>query len=73
MKYTKTIIFLIFVILILVFFYAEVAPEIKRINDNNKKIVQNNRQLHDDMDRSFKNYESTYNENTKTRYWNEIP
>ncbi len=40
MKYKKTIIFLSFFVLLLVFFYTEVAPEIKRINENNQKIKE---------------------------------
>ena len=59
--------------LIIVFFSMEIAPEIKRVSENNARIEESNKKLHEDMNRSFKNYESVYNEDTKTRYWNEIP
>lgn len=73
MKYKKSIIFLSIFISLVVFFYIEIAPEIKRVNENNAKIDESNKKLHDEMNRSFKNYESVYNEDTKTRYWTEVP
>ena len=57
MKHIKKIIFFSFLILAVIFFYAEIAPEIKRINDNNKKIEELNQIVHDEMNQSFKNYE----------------
>ena len=59
--------------LIVIFFIMEISPEIKRVNENNAKIEESNKKLHDEMNRSFKNYESEYNEDTKTTYWTEIP
>jgi len=69
----KTIIIVSVFILLIVFFITELAPEAKRVSENNARIDENNKKIHDQMNRSHQNYESEYNEDTNSRYWYEVP
>lgn len=71
MKYKKSIIFLSIFILLVVFFYIEIAPEIKRVSENNAKIEEQNKQVI--KDRAFGNYDCTYYPDQKVRNCIKIP
>ena len=63
MGWIKIIITLIVVVGLLALFVFEIAPEMKRVSENNKKIEQQNAQVI--KDRGFGSYDCTYYEGSK--------